>query len=67
MKANMGKADRILRLISAIVITVLFLTHAISGIPGYILLAVAGIFIFTSAISFCPLYVPFGVSTCPKK
>jgi hypothetical protein len=67
MKANMGTADRILRVIVAAVIAGLFFANVITGTLGYILLALAGVFVLTSVISFCPLYVPFGLSTCPKK
>ena len=67
MKANMGTTDRIVRVIVAAVIAVLFLANVISGTLGYILLALAGVFVLTSVVSFCPLYAPFGLSTCPKK
>ncbi len=64
MKKNMGSADRIIRVIVAAIITVLFLTNVISGTLGIVLLALAGIFVLTSLVRFCPLYAPFGVSTC---
>jgi hypothetical protein len=62
----MGNADRIIRLIIAAVIAILFFSHIISGTLGIVLLVLAGVFTLTSFISFCPLYVPFGVKTCPK-
>lgn len=67
MKKNMGSIDKIIRLIIAAVIGVLFLTNIISGTLGVILLALAGIFVLTSVISFCPLYTLLGVSTCSKE
>jgi len=63
MKPNMGVADKVVRILAAIVIAVLFLTHQISGIAAVLLLVFAGIFIFTSFLGFCPLYLPFGIST----
>ena len=63
----MGSIDKIIRLIIAAVIGVLFLTNIISGTLGVILLALAGIFVLTSVISFCPLYTLLGVSTCSKE
>lgn len=63
----MGSIDRILRVIVAIVIAILFFTNVISGTVGIIALVLAAVFVLTSAISFCPLYAPFGISTCPKK
>jgi len=67
MKPNMGSTDKIIRIIIAIVIVALFLTHVISGTLSIILLVLAGIFVLTSFISFCPLYLPFGISTRKKE
>ncbi|MBN2172623.1 MAG: DUF2892 domain-containing protein [Bacteroidales bacterium] len=67
MKTNMGSTDRIIRLILAIVIGVLYFTNVLSGVLGIILLILAIIFLLTSLISFCPLYVPMGMSTKKKK
>jgi len=67
MKQNMGNADRIIRVMIAIVVVVLYFTHQIPGIAAIILLILAGIFILTSIFSFCPLYLPFGLSTRKSK
>lgn len=67
MKTNMGTADRVIRVIIALVIGLLYFTETISGTLGLILLIFAGIFILTSLISFCPLYPLFGINTCPTK
>lgn len=67
MKKNMGTTDRVIRLIIAAVIGVLYYTGTISGTLGIVLLVLAGVFVLTSFISFCPLYAPFGISTCPNK
>lgn len=67
MKANMGGADRIVRVIVAIVIAVLYFTHIIDGTLGLILLILGGVFVLTSLVSFCPLYTLFGVNTCKRK
>lgn len=67
MKKNMGSADRIIRLIIAVVITVLFFTNVITGASGIILLILAGVFVLTSLLGFCPLYLPFRFNTCAKK
>jgi hypothetical protein len=66
MKKNMGTTDKVIRILVAVIILVLFLTHVISGTLGIVLLVVAGIFFLTSLISFCPLYLPFGFSTKKK-
>ena len=67
MKENMGKVDKIIRVIIALVFSALYFTGTVTGILGYILLALGAIFILTGIISFCPLYLPFGISTCSKK
>ena len=66
MKQNMGSADRIIRILLAIVIAVLFFTKQITGTLGIILGILAIIFLVTSFIGFCPLYVPFKLSTKKK-
>jgi len=64
MKKNMGTADKVVRTLIALVIIALFYFKVITGIFGIILLVLAGIFLLTSFVSFCPLYRIFGYSTC---
>jgi hypothetical protein len=66
MKKNVGTADRIIRITLAVLLAVLFFTGTVTGTVGYVLLALAAIFLVTSVITFCPLYLPFGLSTCKK-
>ena len=63
----MGTADRIIRIIGATVIAGLYFFKVITGTLAIILLIIAGIFILTSFVSFCPLYFPFGISTKKKE
>lgn len=63
----MGSADRIVRIIIAALIAVLYFTNTISGTLGIVLLVLAGVFVLTSLISSCPLYSIVGISTCPVK
>ena len=67
MKPNMGTADRAIRIFAAVVIAALYFANVISGTVAIILLVVAGAFIVTSLISFCPLYWPLGISTRKKE
>jgi hypothetical protein len=67
MKKNMGIADRVIRSLIAIAIAILYFTNVITGTWGIVLLVLAAVFLLTSFISFCPLYAPFGLSTCKKK
>jgi hypothetical protein len=66
MKKNMGTADRVIRIILAIVVIVLYLTGNITGIAAIILGILALVFILTSLIGFCPLYIPLKISTISK-
>lgn len=67
MTKNMGSADRIIRVIIAAIVGILYFTETISGTLGIVLLVLAGVFVLTSVISFCPLYAPFGIKTCKMK
>jgi len=67
MKKNMGITDKIVRILLAILFVVLYFTNVVTGTWGYVLLALAAIFLLTSLISFCPLYLPFGLKTSKKE
>lgn len=66
MKKNMGNIDRALRILVAAVIIVLYFMGQISGTTAIIGLILAAVFILTSFMSFCPLYLPFKFSTRPE-
>jgi len=66
MKKNMGVYDRVVRILIAVVVAVLYFTNILSGTLGIILLVLAGILAVTSIIGLCPLYLPFGFSTGRK-
>lgn len=66
MKKNMGSTDKIIRILIALVIGVLYYTGTISGTAALVLGAFAIIFLLTSFISFCPLYSIFGINTNKK-
>lgn len=66
MKANMGNADRVIRVILAIVFAVLYFTGTVIGTWGTVLIVVGGVFLTTSVIGFYPLYTLLGISTCKK-
>ncbi len=66
MKKNMGTVDRVIRVLLAVVVLILYLTGNITGLAAVILGIIAVIFVVTSIIGFCPLYVPFKISTIKK-
>jgi len=67
MKKNMGTIDKSVRILIAAVVVLLFFTNVISGTLAYVLLVLAAVFVLTSFLSFCPLYLPFGLSTRKKE
>lgn len=66
MKKNMGNADRIVRILIAALIATLYFTNIITGTLGIVLMVLAAVFLLTSFFSFCPLYLPFNISTRKK-
>jgi hypothetical protein len=63
MKKNMGMIDKVIRILVAVAVGVLYFTNVISGTVAIVLLIFAVIFIVTSLLSFCPLYLPCGIRT----
>jgi hypothetical protein len=66
MTKNMGTVDKAIRIAIAIIIGVLYYMGKIEGTTAIIALALALVFVLTSFLNFCPLYVPFGINTCKK-
>lgn len=66
MKKNMGAVDRTIRTLLAFVMAILVFARVVQGTLAYILVIFTVIFIVTSLIGFCPLYVPLGISTLKK-
>lgn len=61
MKCNVGKTDKIIRVLVGLVLIALGVYFnswwgAIGVIP-----------LFTAAVGWCPLYMPFGLSSCSTK
>lgn len=63
----MGLTDRAVRVILAVAFAALYFTNTVEGTAGLVLLILGAVFLLTSTISFCPLYAPFGISTCKTK
>ena len=63
----MGTADRVIRIIIALVVAFLYYNGTVSGTPGIVLLVLAVVFVLTSLVGFCPLYTLFGINTCKRK
>ena len=67
MKKNMGTLDRSVRILIAIILGILILTGKISGTLAWVLGIISVVFLLTSIIGWCPLYVPLGISTIKKE
>jgi len=63
MKRNMSNLDRIIRVVVAALFAYLYFGGIVTGTLGIVLLVMGAVFLLTSLISFCPLYVPFKFST----
>jgi hypothetical protein len=67
MKKNVGTIDRVIRIMVAVVVVILYFTHVISGVLAIILLTLSAIFVVTSLLSFCPIWLALGLSTRKKE
>ena len=63
MKKNMGSADSAIRILVAVIVFLLIFMGKVTGTLAIVLGVVAGIFVLTSFVRVCPLYLPFGIST----
>ena len=67
MKQNMGKIDRIIRTLLALVIVILYLTNNLTGLAAIVLGIFAIVFLLTSTFGYCPLYTALGIRTNKNK
>jgi hypothetical protein len=67
MKKNMGGIDKVIRVLIAIIFFLLYFTEIVSGAFGGVLVALGAVFVITSLVGTCPLYLPFGINTCKNK
>ena len=66
MKKNMGTIDKVIRILLAVVVIVLYMKGSITGVAAIILGIMAFVFIITSLIGYCPLYAACKISTLKK-
>lgn len=67
MKKNMGNTDRLIRVVLALIVAALYFSGVLTGTIATVALVIAGVFVLTSFVSFCPLYTLLGINTCPVK
>jgi len=56
MKKNIGTIDKIIRIIAAVIISMVYISGVVTGALGFIFLIIGGILLITAVIDFCPLY-----------
>ncbi|WP_343748326.1 DUF2892 domain-containing protein [Fluviicola sp.] len=66
MKKNMGTTDRVIRVVVALIAAILIFSGILKGAWAIVAGVVAGIFLLTSLVSFCPLYTLVGINTCKR-
>jgi hypothetical protein len=67
MKKNVGTIDKVIRILVAVIVVVLYFIHVIAGTLAIILLSLSAIFVVTSLFSFCPIWMALGLSTRKKE
>jgi hypothetical protein len=67
MKKIVGNADRIVRLLLAAAIAILYFANILTGTVGIVLLVLGGVLVLTALVGFCPIYAILGINTCPKR
>jgi len=63
MKKNIGSPDRIVRILFAVVVAVLYFADVIAGTGALILGIVAAVLFVTALIGTCPIYLAAKMST----
>ncbi len=63
---NMGKTDRVIRLILATLLAVLWAVGTVQSWLGIVLLVVAAVLLLTALVGTCPLYSLLGIRTTKK-
>lgn len=63
MSPDIGNADRLVRLVLALLIVSVYFSGVLSHTTGIVLSVIAGVLVVTSLVRFCPLYAPFRLDT----
>jgi len=66
MKRNVGKIDAIIRIVAALIISALFITHTITNVFAETSIIIGGILLITGIMNFCPLYALLRINSCKK-
>lgn len=67
MRHNMTTTDRIIRLIIAVIIAILYFDKSIPDSWGITFVMISFVFALTALVNFCPLYTLLGITRWEKK
>lgn len=63
MKKNVGSPDRIVRILFAVVVAILYFTNVIAGTLAIILGLIGLVLLVTALVGTCPIYLALKMST----
>lgn len=66
MTINMGSADRIVRIVVALMLILAVVLGWLTGALAIVAGVLAVVFLATAVVRVCPLYLPFGIRTIKK-
>jgi hypothetical protein len=64
MIKNIGKTDKIIRIVLALILASLDYFEVVTGVFSWVLSVLAIVLLVTSLLNFCPLYKVLGKNTC---
>jgi uncharacterized membrane protein len=67
MKKNVGKKDKMIRLLAATLIAVAVILNLIPEPFNYVGFGISLVLLLTSTLNFCPLYTLLGKNTCERE
>jgi len=67
MAANVGGADKVVRLVLGVILLLLGVFHVVTGNFALVAYVVGGIALVTGLFGFCPAWAVFKVNTCSAR
>lgn len=67
MKNNVGTADRVIRILAALLLVVLYTTNTVTGPLSTVLLIISVVLLLTGIMQVCPIYYILKINTKQNK
>ena len=67
MLKNIGESDKLIRIVVAFLLLSIVQFLGITGTLSVVLMGLSLVFLVTSFLNLCPLYLPFGINMHKKK